>query len=354
MKRGIGVLFALLIGFTSICTVPERVCAAADNPLVIVLDAGHGGKDSGACSTWDGKKYTEKELNLVIAKYAKEELEQYMGVKVYMTRTDDTYVPLAERVRFAKSKGADLFVSLHNNANSRSSVRGACVYYPNDNYDKMIGESGRQVALSIQKQLANLGLKDRGALYRNSEDYTRYPDRKLADYYAVIRNSKLNGFPGLIVEHSYISNSADCREFLSTAGKLKKLGIADAAGIASAYGLVKGIAPTLEEVRSLPDGSIELTWTACGGMDGYAVYRRKQGKRFVLLAETDGDEETKYVDTTAKEGVTYEYYVKAWAVVRKRAYWTGASGRMEATAIAEQEYPSEVVDTIETEAVDEE
>lgn len=62
------------------------------------------------------KTYKEKQLNLAIAKACKTELEKYAGVKVYMTRSSDRFVTLGNRVNFAKSRKADLFVAIHNNA----------------------------------------------------------------------------------------------------------------------------------------------------------------------------------------------------------------------------------------------
>ncbi|MBS4015021.1 MAG: N-acetylmuramoyl-L-alanine amidase [Candidatus Latescibacteria bacterium] len=78
----------------------------------VVLDPGHGGIDPGAV----GKKGTqEKEINLIIAKLLKKRLEDF-GLKVYLTRSDDSFVALAERTRFANNKKADLFISIHCNA----------------------------------------------------------------------------------------------------------------------------------------------------------------------------------------------------------------------------------------------
>ncbi len=158
-KRGLGILLSIIMVIAMIGTNPMPVCAAVADPLVIVLDPGHGGVDGGATYTWSGKTYMEKQLNLKIAKYAKEELEQYIGVKVYLTRTKDVTVSLKDRILFAQKKEADLYVSLHNNASTSSKPGGAIVYYPNYNYKKTIGEDGRKAALKVQSQLAALGLK---------------------------------------------------------------------------------------------------------------------------------------------------------------------------------------------------
>ena len=79
-------------------------------------------------------------------------------------------------------------------------------------------------AASIQKQLVALGLKNNGILYRNSAVGSRYPDKSKADYYAVIKRSKYAGFPGLIVEHAYVSNHDDSTTFLNGNDRRNVLG----------------------------------------------------------------------------------------------------------------------------------
>lgn len=91
----------------------------------IVIDPGHGGKDPGAISC---RGMQEKKLNLIVAGYLKEELED-QGFKVFMTRSRDVYLSLAERTRFAKKHNADLFISLHANSNRSSQVQGTEIYY---------------------------------------------------------------------------------------------------------------------------------------------------------------------------------------------------------------------------------
>lgn len=230
--------------------------SVASNKMTIVLDPGHGGNDGGASKTHNGRNYVEKNLNLSIAKYCKAELETYAGVTVYMTRSTDTYVGLEDRVNYAKSKGANVFISIHNNSMSDSGTHGAEVYYPNSNYVPSFNSTGSGLASSILKQLVGLGLADRHTKIRNANDY-KYPDGSTADYYSVIRNSKLNGFPGIIIEHAYISNAADAANYLSSEDKLKKLGVADATGIAKYYGLVKG---------KNDDGVYKGSYTVCDGI----------------------------------------------------------------------------------------
>ena len=209
-------------------------CAKSSN-IVVVLDPGHGGSDSGARR---GSVY-EKNINFKVAQYCKAELEQYCGVTVYMTRTGDTNPSLEERAQIAANYGGNILVSIHQNSGSPSAY-GAEVYYPNRNYKPAIGDSGKAVADSIQKELVSLGLSDRGTKIRNTENSSTYADGSYSDYYGIIRNAKNLGVPGIIVEHAFLSNTSDYNNFISSDSKLQKLGIADATGIAKAFGLSKG------------------------------------------------------------------------------------------------------------------
>ncbi len=203
----------------------------------VVLDPGHGGNDGGTQASYGGKTYLEKSLNLKIAQYCKEELSKYKRVNVYMTRNDDHYVALEDRVNYAKSVGASVFVSIHNNSTTSSSAHGATVYYPNSSLNANIGAQGGALANEILKQLVALGLANDGTRIRNSESGDTYADGSICDYYSVIRNSKKAGFPGIIIEHAYISNQSDATNYLGSDAALKKLGIADAQGIVNYFGL---------------------------------------------------------------------------------------------------------------------
>ena len=83
---------------------------------VIVIDAGHGGADGGA--SYKRVRF-EKNITLNISKYLKTELEKF-GFKVYLTRTRDKYVKLSHRTKYANSKKADIFISIHANAARKS------------------------------------------------------------------------------------------------------------------------------------------------------------------------------------------------------------------------------------------
>ena len=91
---------------------------------VIVIDPGHGGKDPG-CTGRGGTQ--EKTVVLSVAKKLKSKLDAN-GYKTYLTRSNDTFLKLAERAEFAEKKHADLFISLHANANPSRDMKGFSIY----------------------------------------------------------------------------------------------------------------------------------------------------------------------------------------------------------------------------------
>ncbi len=92
----------------------------------VVLDAGHGGRDGGAVG--HSKKFNEKEANLDIALRVADLLRQEPDLEVLMTREKDRFISLQDRVEFANRHKADLFVSIHCNANRRKNARGTETY----------------------------------------------------------------------------------------------------------------------------------------------------------------------------------------------------------------------------------
>ena len=181
-----------------------------DNYLIVAINAGHGGSDSGAV----GNGLLEKDLNLSIAQYMRDELNTYTGVSAYMVRDSDVYLGLQERVDKAKNVGADVFVSLHINSGGGT---GSEVWVPNDaTYNYETHTVGMQLGGHIAQQLKALGLTLRtdnpdgveGVKVKDSST-SEYPDGSTADYYSDIRNSRLAGFPGIIVEHAFIDRASD-------------------------------------------------------------------------------------------------------------------------------------------------
>ena len=213
--------------------------AKANDEFVIALDPGHGGNDPGS-TTYSG--ISEATFTWKIANYCKQELETYMNVRVVLTHNGNTSMELDERVTSAVNQGADVLISIHLNA-LNGAGRGAEVYYPNSNYRPELGAEGQNLAQQIQNQLVALGIPDRGIKIRNIDPWDdpkyNYADGSAGDYYGIIRHAKKQGIAAVIVEHCFGDNATDYYNYLSSEDKLQRLGIADANGIANAYGLQK-------------------------------------------------------------------------------------------------------------------
>ncbi|MBW8733639.1 MAG: N-acetylmuramoyl-L-alanine amidase [Asticcacaulis sp.] len=102
--------------------------APVKSKKIIVIDAGHGGKDPGA----KGGYSWEKDANLAAAKSLRDTLEKTGRYKVIMTRDTDSFVDLAARVRIARSANADLFISLHSDSGTSGDTSGASIYTLSD------------------------------------------------------------------------------------------------------------------------------------------------------------------------------------------------------------------------------
>ncbi|WP_319381656.1 N-acetylmuramoyl-L-alanine amidase [Thiomicrorhabdus sp.] len=99
--------------------------SADSSEFVVAIDAGHGGKDSGAVGA---NGLHEKQVTLQMAKTLQSELNRYPGIKAILTRDRDVFIPLHERVKIAKQNRADIFVSIHADSFHDRSVQGGSVY----------------------------------------------------------------------------------------------------------------------------------------------------------------------------------------------------------------------------------
>lgn len=265
---------------TAIFDASDGKVKSSGGSIVVVLDAGHGNEgDTGAVYTWNGVTYVERDINLKIAQYCKAALELYTGVTVYMTRTDNVNgLGLANGAitDYAASVNADILVSIHNNSASATSANGSEVYYPNENYNSSASATGKGVADAVLAKLTALGLKSRGVKIRNqasTDSHPYYPDGSVADYYGIIRQSKLKGFPGIIIEHAFLTNESDAVNYLGSDEALKKLGEADAAGIAQYFGLTTGDRykygdAVVSAVKDSTDGQYTLRASGVPDADG--------------------------------------------------------------------------------------
>lgn len=157
---------------------------------IVVLDAGHGGSDTGA----RGSSMDEKDANLAITLKAGALLQQ-RGFRVEYTRTDDSYVGLEERSNIANQLNATVFVSIHMNSYVTSTPSGTETYFyaPQNNAMLYAQRSDRaRLAEDLQRSLVNsLQRQDRGVKEANL---------------SVLRNTTM---PSALVEVVFISNSAE-------------------------------------------------------------------------------------------------------------------------------------------------
>jgi N-acetylmuramoyl-L-alanine amidase len=121
-------------------TAPDSLAAAAeDNVFTVAVDAGHGGIDAGATAV--ATKTPEKTITLGFAHTLVDRLNRLQGVKAFLTRDDDTFLSLSERVTIARQHHADLFVSLHADTLTQKDIRGATVYTLSDKASDRMAEN---------------------------------------------------------------------------------------------------------------------------------------------------------------------------------------------------------------------
>ncbi|WP_248548504.1 N-acetylmuramoyl-L-alanine amidase [Paenibacillus odorifer] len=152
-----------------------------DGKKLVVLDAGHGAKDSGAVGVTG--KY-EKNFNLAIVLKTAALLKKESNIDVVLTRSDDTFLELKDRAAMANNLKADLFISVHANSSASSAASGTETYYQR--------EASKALAKVMHKYLVEAtGLSDRGVRYGN---------------FHVIRETKM---PAVLLEVGYLSNKKD-------------------------------------------------------------------------------------------------------------------------------------------------
>jgi N-acetylmuramoyl-L-alanine amidase len=198
---------------------------------IIVIDPGHGGSNTGTHSVLDG--HFEKEFTLDWAKRLKPMLETN-GWTVFLTRTSDVYVTNADRVTFAETHHADLFISLHFNApgNNDEKANGLETYcitptgmpstltrtfadpwyenLPNNHFDAQ----NLQLAVRVQSSLLRaIGMEDRGVRRSRFDTVLRGQNR-----------------PAILIEGGYLSNPAEAK-LIESADYRQKLAEALAAAL---------------------------------------------------------------------------------------------------------------------------
>ena len=218
------------------------VSRAESKPFVVVIDAGHGGKDEGASGQ---KKLKEKDINLAVALKLGKKINSLKGTRVHYTRKTDVFVPLDDRAKFANEKKADLFISIHTNSAENKNATGTEVY--------SFSPSSSNVAMrenAVMELEENYKKKYDGFNPRSSESYIQWDlfasdfgmsgqSKKFASYVSEElkkqtplgnRGIKQAGFwvlkysnmPGVLVEVGYVSNLEE-EKFLRKDSSREKL-----------------------------------------------------------------------------------------------------------------------------------
>jgi N-acetylmuramoyl-L-alanine amidase len=205
-------------------------------PLV-VIDAGHGGHDPGAI----GIDFREKTLALGLARALRDELLRGGGVRVALTRGDDRFLALDERVEIARKLGADLFLSIHaDSAGEKDAVTGASVYTLSarasseaaarvaareNSADRVNGVqlAGRSDAVTnilvdlAQRRTSEQSATFAGLIVREGEGVLKlHPDPRRSADFVVLRAPDV---PSVLYESGFISNPADAARLMSPEGQ---------------------------------------------------------------------------------------------------------------------------------------
>jgi N-acetylmuramoyl-L-alanine amidase len=208
----------------------------ASRPLV-VIDAGHGGKDPGAGT----RPPYEKELTLTLALALRDELLKRGGVRVALTRSDDTYLFLPERAGIARRLGADLFLSIHADSTaSDNGASGATAYTlsargSNETAERIAARENavdlvNGVALRDQSDAVSAILVDlsqretqtqsglfAGLILREGQGRIKFRERGAQSAaFAVLKSPDV---PSVLFEAGYINNTEDAGRLASATGR---------------------------------------------------------------------------------------------------------------------------------------
>ena len=193
LKSGVVQITGATNTATTTSAAPEEPQAPQNTgQVVLVLDAGHGGIDSGAT----GNGYREKSMTLDILLGAKRMFDQDSRFKVYYTRTSDTYPSLTDRSDLANNMNADMFVSIHINSASASAHGTETLYNSSRNtVTAKNGLNSREMASYIHRSVvATTGFTNRGM--KNRTDLS------------VLNRTKM---PACLIEYGFISNAQESK-----------------------------------------------------------------------------------------------------------------------------------------------
>ena len=221
----------------------------------IVIDAGHGGHDTG---TVGPNGLMEKDLVLDVALRLGKLLEERLGAEVVYTRDDDTFIPLETRTAIANQKQADLFISIHANSSDDASARGVETYYLNFTQDTHALEvAARENAVSeksvfqLQDLVKKIALKEKIEESREfASDIQKSLHSGLASKQPAIKDRGVKkapfivligaNMPSILAEISFVSNPTDEKK-LRTGDYRQKVADSLFKGVAQYAGGLSGI-----------------------------------------------------------------------------------------------------------------
>jgi N-acetylmuramoyl-L-alanine amidase len=190
----------------------------------VVIDAGHGGKDTG---TVGRNGLVEKELVLDVALRLGKLIRQQLGADVVYTRSDDTFIPLGERTAMANRAKADLFISIHANASADPSATGVETYYFNLHGDRKALDVAMRENASADNAISDLNDLLKQAVLQTKLEESREFAQRVQDSLAV-NSIKMNAnahdrgvrkapfvvligatMPSILAEIGFVSNPHD-------------------------------------------------------------------------------------------------------------------------------------------------
>ena len=225
-------------------TTERKPAARGEQPLVVVLDPGHGGQDSGAmCGT-----VLEKNLTLDVALRA-ELLLRARGFATVLTRGDDRYVSLAERAALGNREDNSLFVSIHFNDDARPTASGVETYYaspPPPVLFSWLPFLQRSVSVALTEKSENLASFLQAALVERTQGVNR--GIKAQRFY-VVANVR---HPAALVEGGFITNKSDVTK-LATTEYRQEIASAISDGVHRYREAIKAGTPTLTLAAARPE-----------------------------------------------------------------------------------------------------